>query len=164
MAKKKFKAKPFKDWLDHLAAVVVKTRDDFTCQIGHTPYDKRSNGCAGTMSPGDFNCQCCHIESRNENKTRWDLLNLVTGCGNCHAWAHAHPARFGVWFIQRFPHRDAHINEMLFQPNKTWRQADFEEVEIFLLRKARDLNVDCITVNTRYRVKFRRKIESLEGD
>lgn len=154
---KKFKAKPYKDWLDHLCAVVVKTRDGFTCQIVHDP------ACAGTMMPKDKNCQWCHIKSRNSNKTRWDLLNALTGCGHCHQWAHANPNEFGVWFADKYPHRDGWINAVQKQPNKTWKKADFGEVENFLLQKAIDLNVDYMTVNTAYRTRFIRKTQALRN-
>ena len=149
---KNFKAKPFKQWLDHLCAVVVKTRDDFTCQI-------QRPGCSGGMSPGDRNCQWCHIISRTANKTRWDLLNAVTGCGRCHQWAHANPAEFGLWFVNKYPHRWDHLCEIGQEPNKTWKQADFEEVERFLIGKSVDLNVDIATIRYDYRGRYKRKVK-----
>jgi hypothetical protein len=152
---KKFKVEPFKEWLDVLAKVVVKTRDGFTCQIVHDP------ACSGTMIPLDKNCQWCHIKSRKSNKTRWDLLNTLTGCGHCHAWAHANPNEFGVWFAAKYPHRDGWINAVQKQPNKTWRQKDFEQIERFLLQKSIDLNVDYLHVNTKYRDRFKRRTEEM---
>ena len=155
MAKKKFKAKPFKLWLDHLCAVIVKTRDDFTCQI-------QRPGCAGRMVPGDRNCQWCHIVSRTANKTRWELLNALTGCGHCHQWAHANPVDFGVWFVNKYPYRFDHLREIGMDSNRIWRQSDFKEIERALLKKAIDLEVDYMTVNTTYRDKYKRKIKELK--
>lgn len=154
-AKKKFKATPFKKWLDHLCAVVVKTRDDYTCQI-------QRPGCAGTMLPGDQNCQWCHIVSRTSNKTRWELLNALTGCGHCHQYAHSHPTQFGVWFVSQYPYRNDYLVDMVLADNKTWRQADFEAVEQALLEKAIDLECDQMSVNTKYRARFARKIHAMK--
>ena len=53
MAKRKFSKKAFKKWLDCLAAVVVKTDDNYTCQI------RMSKDCAGVMQALDFNCTKC---------------------------------------------------------------------------------------------------------
>ena len=149
----KFKAKSFKKWLDILAAAVVKTRDNFTCQIVHDP------ACAGTMELLDQNCQCCHIISRSSNNTRWDLLNLITGCGHCHNWAHKNPVEFGIWFGGKYPHRLEYLRK-LPKASRTWKEADFRYWEDFLLKKAIDLNVDCMAVNMAYRERFIRKRKS----
>ncbi|MHA2086568.1 MAG: hypothetical protein ACXABD_22740 [Candidatus Thorarchaeota archaeon] len=125
---KKFRAKPFKDWLDHLCAVVVKTRDSFQCQIVHDP------ACAGTMIPKDRNC--------------------ITGCGHCHNFAHKNPVEFGVWFAGKYPHRMSWLDCMNRQPKKTWRQSDFEDIERKLLQKAIDLNVDYLHINEKYREHY----------
>ena len=148
----KLKRKAFKAWLDALAAAVVKTRDGFTCQINRP-------GCAGRMTPGDYNCQWCHIISRTANKTRWELLNAVTGCGHCHQWAHSHPVDFGLWYANKYPYRFDYLRDKNQEPNRTWRASDFEEVEEFLLGKAVDLNVDYLNISKRYRDRFKRKIE-----
>jgi hypothetical protein len=153
----KFKVKPFKKWLDCLAGVIVKTRDNFQCQIVHDP------ACAGTMQPLDLNCQCCHIISRSSNNTRWDLLNLITGCGHCHNFAHKNPVEFGVWFAGKYRHRIDWIDCVSRQSKKTWRQSDFEEIERKLLQKAIDLNVDYLHVNTKYRDRFKRRFEEQKG-
>ena len=124
---KKFRAKPLKKWLDTLAAAVVKTRDNSTCQIVHDP------ACAGTMLPLDQNCQCCHIISRGSNETRWDLFNLITGCGHCHKWGHDNPAEFGMWFRGKYPHRLQYLSQFP-KEKRTWRESDFRYWETFLLQ------------------------------
>lgn len=153
----KFRVKPFKKWLDVLAAIIVKTRDDFTCQITH------DSECTGGMSPLDENCQWCHIKSRNSNATRWEQLNAITGCGHCHAWAHANPVEFGIWFNTKYPHRKDAIEYLeILNRRKTWRKCDFELIESVLLQKAMNLNVDYMHVNTAYRLRFKRKIEEMK--
>lgn len=153
MAKKKFKAKPFKNWLDRVAATVVKTRDGYTCQI------VSDGGCAGTMMPGDQNCQCCHIISRSCNNTRWDLLNLITGCAHCHAWAHKYPVQFGVWFAQKYPHRIEYLDIVSRVKSKTWKEDDFRAWEHRLFLKAIDLNVDYLRISPNYRSRFNRVLK-----
>lgn len=155
----KFSKREFKKWLDVLAAVVVKTRDGFQCQIVHDP------ACAGIMNPGDRNCQCCHIISRKSNNTRWDLLNLITGCGHCHEWAHRNPHEFGLWFGEKYPHRIGYLNGLEKQ-NRTWKEKDFRFWEAFLLQKAVELNVDYLNIPERYRKRFKRRTEEimLEGN
>jgi len=39
--------------------------------------------------------QCCHINSRKYNLTRWDLDNLLCLCATCHAHFHDHPLELG---------------------------------------------------------------------
>lgn len=150
---RKFKAKPFKSWLDALAALVVKTRDNWTCQIRH-------EGCQGRLSPGDFAIQCCHIKSRTSNSTRWDLVNLLTGCAHCHQWAHANPHEFGIWFAEKYP---ARADWPECHPFGTWHAEDFRCWEDFLLRKCIDLEVDYLHMNIRYRDRLRRKLAEMRA-
>lgn len=150
MAKRKFGKRAFKNWLDTLAKICIKTRDDFTCQI-------KREGCSGTMQPLDFNCQWCHIKSKKSNDFRFDMLNALCGCAHCHAWAHANPVLFGVWFIETYPYRAEYIN----RPTKikTWREDDFKKIEAGLLQKAIDLEIDSLIVPVRYRKRFMKKIK-----
>ena len=39
--------------------------------------------------------QCCHINSRKYNLTRWDLDNLLCLCAVCHSHFHDHPLELG---------------------------------------------------------------------
>jgi hypothetical protein len=137
---KKFSKKAFRSWLDTLAKVCVKTRDNYTCQIKHD--DK----CAGRMQPLDKNCQWCHIESRSSNNWRWSPLGAICGCGHCHAWAHSKPVQFGIWFADKYPIR----NVLLSMPisNHTWRESDFKDMERRLLEIAVILKVDVLNVPT----------------
>ena len=154
---RKFSKKAIRSWLDTLAKVCVKTRDDFTCQIQH-------EGCAGAMMPLDNNCQWCHIVSRNSNNLRWVLLNALCGCGHCHQWVHANPTAFGVWFANKYPYRYDYLNA----PRKlrTWREPDFRLIEKQLLLKAIDLEVDVLHVPTisGHRRRFEIRIEELKGE
>lgn len=157
MAKRKFHKRAFREWLDTLAKVVVKNRDDFTCQIKH------DSECSGTMEPLDNNCQWVHIKSRKSNNTRWNLFNAICGCGHCHAWAHDNPNEFGVWFATKYPELDKYLN--MPRDSHTWRESNYKLVECQLLRKAIDLEVDFMTVPDRsrgYRDRFRKRIAELK--
>lgn len=143
----KFSKKAFREWLDTLAKVCVKTRDDFTCQIQH------DDECAGRMKPLDFNCQWCHVKSKNSYNYRWLLLNILCGCGHCHQWGHANPNEFGVWYADKYPIRNVLLNMPL--KNFTWREADFKDIERRLLEIAIILNVDVLNIPDRGGWKFR---------
>lgn len=157
MAKKKFRKKPFRDWLDCLARIVVKTDDNFTCQIRQSP------NCAGEMMPLDRNCQWCHIKSRSRNDLRWNEWNAITGCGACHQWAHANPNEFGVWFQHQYPWRYGYLNDLAKQPLHTWKEDEYKEVEEELLRSAFDLEVDYLNIPERFQMRLKRKLEELKG-
>ena len=151
---KTFSRKAFREWLDILAKVCVKTRDNFTCQI-QRPED-HTGACAGRMQPLDYNCQWCHIISRNSYNWRWSLLNALCGCGHCHNWAHANPVPFGIWFAEKYPIRNVLLNIPL--RNVTWRKSDFEDMERRLVEMAIILNVDILHIpdkgNTHYQSRF----------
>ncbi len=154
---KKFKKGPFRDWLDCLARIVVKTDDNFTCQIQQSP------NCAGQMMPLDRNCQWCHIKSRSRNDLRWSLWNAMTGCGQCHQWAHANPDEFGKWYADNYPHRWRVLKEMSVYPLHTWRESEYKYVELELLESAEEVGVDYLNVPVKYRMRLKRKLEELKG-
>ena len=158
MAKKGFDRKSFRKWLDILAKVVVKARDNHTCQI-HI-----DDACAGAMPPGDNNCQWCHITGRNNNNLRWDLLNALTGCGHCHRWAHDNPVQFGRWLETTYPHIATYISMPVHNVHRTWKEDDYLEIERRLLEKAVELDVDFMWVPTSsgYREKFVRRLLETE--
>jgi len=152
---KKFKKKPFRDWLDTLARIVVKTDDNFTCQIQQSP------NCAGQMLPLDKNCQWCHIKSRSRNDLRWHCLNNITGCGQCHQWGHANPNDFGVWFAKTYPKRQEIINLIAQQHPHTWYEGEYKAVELSLLTEAKRIGVDYMNIPERFRMRLKRKLEEL---
>ena len=156
MAKKKFKATPFKKWLDELARVIVKTRDGWTCQINQP-------GCAGGMVPGDENCDWHHIIPRSECglALRWSPLNSLTSCRNCHTWVTEHKELTDVWFASKYPVRDMIIRERHIRPIRTWHREDYERVEDVLIRAAIRGNVDYLNIKPEHRAKFKRKVEEL---
>jgi hypothetical protein len=149
--KKKFKAKPFKEWLDTLCKVVVKTRDGFTCQkcfeyLRHSPH----------------NCQWCHIKSRNRNNLRWDLYNAETLCGTCHQFVHANPDVGWRWLLDKWPDREKYLNDKAAEPLYTWREADFVAIEEYLLQKAIDFEVDYLDAPKAYRDRLKRKLLKIQ--
>jgi hypothetical protein len=126
----KFKPKPFKKWLDALARLCCKTRDDWTCQ--HTD--------CGRVVSGKL-CNAHHIKCRKHNYLRWDLINLLTLCATCHRVKFHDGPEGAVWFEKTYPARYNHI--LSKSPNiGTWREDDFLEVEEYLLQKCVDLDVD----------------------
>ncbi|GAG49663.1 unnamed protein product [marine sediment metagenome] len=70
-----------------------------------------------------------------------------------------------MWFAEKYPHRNEYLNQ-LNSGTKVWRESDFREVESFLLQKAIDLEVDCLSIIEwhGYRQRFIRKIEELSND
>ena len=154
MTKKKFNRKAFVDWLDVLAKVCVKTRDEFVCQIEcHHP------DCPGKMQPLNYDCQWCHIKSKKSYQWRWDLINAVCGFSKCHERWHS-DGRIGDWFAKKYPDRDEYLSR--HKPIKSsWKEKDFREIESYLLQKTKDLEVDPDVVPVNYRKRFIRKIEEL---
>ena len=147
----KFKKKAFRTWLDVLTKVVVKARDDYTCQR-----------CGKKLIPGDNNTQWCHIKSRKSNQWRWDLNDAITMCGSCHATTTDNPDEFGIWFKEKWPARHEHINTP-YKP-RTWKEQDYKDVEAYLLEKAIELEVDFMHVPTSsgYRARFCRRIKEFQ--
>ena len=148
---KKFNKTAFRRWLDYLCKVTSKTGDNFTCQK-----------CGKNLQCDRYNCQWCHIKSRNRNNLRWDIANNETLCGTCHAWAHANPDVSWEWLYEKYPGRKIYLNDKAKEPLKTWREADYIEIEEYLLSKARDLNVDVYDFPKEFRVRFRRKMKGGE--
>ena len=151
-----FKTKAFKDWLDELCRVAIKTRDGFTCQIGRP-------GCSGAMSPDDKNCDWHHIIPRSEGGLifKWSLCNSITSCRNCHTWVHEHRKLTKIWFASSYPLRNALIEGMHKYSVRTWRRGDYEKVEGCLIRAATQWNVDYLNIKPEHRAKFKRKVEEI---
>ena len=64
----------------------VKAAYDYTCQVC---------GIQGRM-------ECSHIHSRTNRTIRWDKLNALPKCFNCHKWWHAYPTESGQWFVEKY--------------------------------------------------------------
>jgi 5-methylcytosine-specific restriction endonuclease McrA len=46
--------------------------------------------------------QACHIFTRNNMSTRWDLQNLWAGCFYCHLfWSHREPIKYAIWIEEK---------------------------------------------------------------
>lgn len=142
---RKFNKKAFRDWLDNLCKVVVKTRDDFTCQR-----------CGKYLKHEPFNCQWCHIKGRNRNNLRWDLYNDETLDGACHTWVHNNPDIGWDWLLDKNPVRKKYINDKMKEPIKTWREDDFREVEAYLIQKAKDFGVEWNDIRIMYQPRLRK--------
>ena len=157
MAKKKFRAGPFKKWLHHVAGIAVRTRDDFTCKWQYSP------DCMGGMVPGDVGCHPHHIVCRDYNIVAWDPLNIICLCSKCHALAHKQSLIFDTWFRDKHRGRADHIDRMLLLPSKTWYEDDFKQEETELFEYCIDINVDYLHIAENRRVRYRRKIKEILG-
>ena len=82
------------DKLDHLWSLKVKERDNFKCQLCGSSYNISSH----------------HIIKRGHFITRWDILNGITLCVNCHLDVHSLNHKLSLetqdkilnWFVQQF--------------------------------------------------------------
>ena len=151
MAKKKFKKRPFKKWLDNLCKNVIKARDGRVCQK------------CGVRIINPYDCQWSHIKSRKANATRWLLTNALTLCGRCHAWAHANPDEYGLWFASQWP-QSARINIEEAMNIHPWKQWDFEDAERYLLEKSIDFDMPIEWLEKQYQVRYKAKIKELRND
>jgi hypothetical protein len=143
----KFKAKPFKTWLDSLARTIVKTRDEWTCQ-----YDD----CDGHVQGVDWH----HVRYRTLNHLRWDIINGISLCGACHREWHQGP-KLAAWFKQRYPDRYDYIYSKP-RLEGTWKEADFLEIETMLLQKCIDLDVDPYKMSKTHRNRLIKKLGELK--
>lgn len=140
---KKFKVKPFKDYLDDMARVACKARDDYTCQKCHK-----------TVSGHDAHCH--HIRTRNYNHLRWDLVNLITLCSGDHDWV-GEGAMGGVWVKDTFPWRYDYVYSKP-RHKGTWKEADFREIEDYLIGKLVDFEAE---PSEKYLVRFNKRRKEL---
>lgn len=155
MSKTKLKRKAFKLWLDALCRLIIKQRDEWTCQR-----------CGHGMDVGDSDCHWSHVEPRTTNNTHWDLLNSIALCSDCHGWWHRHPALATWWFGDKWPHRKEYIEEHVpdgfgnMKPRSeivgTWGDQDFLDKEQELLEKAVELNVTWDMFLGNYQARFRK--------
>lgn len=154
---KKFKKKPFRNWLDALCRIQVKTDANFTCEI------QQAYNCPVVLKPLDENTQWIHIKSRNSNIVRWDINNSLCGCGQCHQWGHANPNEFGEWFADAYPGRNQIINQLIRQPSFVWKEDNYKEVEEELLMQCVAVGVDYMNCPVKYRMRLKRKLEELRA-
>lgn len=94
------KKSTLKNKLDTLCRIVIKLRDDYTCQRCGSPCSGRG-------------CHWSHIYSRKAYSMRWDLLNSLVLCAGCHQWYHSNPLSGREWFEQKFPARLAYWVQLI---------------------------------------------------
>lgn len=62
-----------------------------------------------------MNCGCkefltpAHIIRRGNHSLRWDILNLVTLCINCHNFFNDDEAAWDIWWRSHFPERITYL-------------------------------------------------------
>lgn len=62
--------------------------------------------------------ECSHVVTRKVKSLRWDILNALCLCVDCHRWWHANPKRAKQWFIEKFEVRQDYLNWMQKEPIK----------------------------------------------
>jgi len=145
----RFKAKPFKKWLDALARFAVKTRDGFQCQK-----------CKAYVI--GYDCHWHHIKSRKSNYLRWDLINGLTLCSQCHSFWHDGPEG-AVWLYQKHPARYHYITKRKPKVG-SWKEQDFKRVEQYLIDKIKEfkddpeIEFDLTKLTEVYRKRLERKL------
>jgi hypothetical protein len=145
---KKFKAKPFRVWLDDLARNCVKARDGRVCQK------------SGRLLVDKCNCHWAHIKGRSRNCLRWRLENALTLSGEEHKWGHDNPADFEIWFKSVWPERWTYIEAEWKKPLCTWRESDYREVERYLIEQCKIYNVRPENMGSQ---TFRSRLSKLMG-
>ncbi len=55
--------------------------------------------------------QVCHVVAKGNgaSKRRFDLINVFLGCMHCHRWWHLNPTESGIWYAEKWPHRNAYL-------------------------------------------------------
>jgi len=76
-----------RDKIDKLFSLMVRERDNWTCQRCGTHYPEGSRQ----------GIHCSHIFSRRHRSTRWDPLNAVAHCFSCHQYLGGNPIIFYNW-------------------------------------------------------------------
>lgn len=131
MAKKKTERQRLVKVLDELCKQIVRLRDEWTCQrceiyLLHDTGDQKKFAHTG------------HIVSRSRYVLRWDLLNLVLFCHNCHRWAHRHPLEVREWFKNKWVHRYDYCMSPAHKVVPV-RTKELKELKIKLKQKLEDL-------------------------
>jgi hypothetical protein len=68
-----------------------------------------------------------HVVGRKNLTLRWDILNLLCLCRDCHRWGHAHPKEFRKWFDNKYPERSEYVDSV--KNRIIWKSVlDYEEL------------------------------------
>ena len=118
--------KTLKRNLDEYTALVVKERDGYICQ-------KCGKKCSGQGA------HWSHIYSRQRFSMRWLLLNAICLCAGCHRWWHDNPTESGVWFKDKWPYRDEHLQQERRRPPRTIRTSELVKWLELMKQKYKEL-------------------------
>lgn len=112
--------------LDDLCRQIIRLRDGGVCQW-----------CGKSVTGKD--AQCSHVRSRKYYNTRWSLQNLKLLCASCHFKWHDDPTAGAAWFSEKFPARQAWIDEARKETTGTIRDSDLLQIESELKQKLVEL-------------------------
>jgi len=90
--------KKLTDRLDSLCREVVRIRDDNRCQK-----------CGKEVEGHDSHPSHVVAKGNGASLRRFDLLNIKLLCFHHHRWWHDHPTESGVWFAEKWPHREKYL-------------------------------------------------------
>lgn len=103
------------DGVDKLFSLYIRNRDAWTCQKCGTYYPVGAQG-----------LHCSHLFSRRHKSIRWEPLNAVAHCFNCHMWFGGNPIEAYRWIVEYLgEERLAELERMKAQTvrdNETYRQ------------------------------------------
>jgi hypothetical protein len=128
MAKKRSRKNIIKK-LDDLVRMIIRLRDEDTCQW-----------CSRKVFGKDS--QVSHVRSRKYYSTRWALSNVKLLCAKCHFRWHDNPIEAAAWFDSKFPARRSWILEEGRKPICVFRDSDLIEIETNLKNKLAELQND----------------------
>ena len=96
--------------------ITDKKLDTVFAKLVKDIYPCRCHSCGKGLEKGTKDCQACHFVQRGRKSTRWDIRNVLPGCGYCNG------------FVQ------SHVYELGKATNKYWGEGTAEKLR-FLERK-----------------------------
>lgn len=72
----------------------------------------REKGFCEKCGTKDSDFDTAHVIGRKNLTLRWDILNLLCLCRQCHLWGHANPKQFKAWFDNKYPERVDYIDSV----------------------------------------------------
>ena len=84
-----------------------------------TYYKKKADNLISKIVRSKGRCERCgsttgqlqtaHIVGRSNHTLRFDLMNVLCLCANCHRWGHTYPLDFAKWVEREYPNRVTYL-------------------------------------------------------
>lgn len=101
-----------------------KKADDLTSAI--VKLQGKCEWCGSTTGQ----LQCAHIIGRVNHTLRFDPMNVLCLCANCHRKAHTYPMEFSNWVLNKYPNRASYLAHNKGQLTKRTAKDYKELVEV----------------------------------